>query len=135
MPQKDSCRILLVDDEKDLADIVAEELKMFGFTVAVCYSAQEAYDQIRCHPFDLVISDIWMLGKSGFDLLNWLKMDDRFKHIPLIFMTAFSEISTNFEVKKAVAGILVKPFEMEDLIEMVRGVTGPQSLHLPEIIP
>jgi DNA-binding response OmpR family regulator len=85
-------RILCVDDDRDTASLICEELTDRGFDVTVAYNGRDGLASILKEPPDLVLSDIAMPRMSGFELLERLtSMAPRFESIPFVFLTAFGE--------------------------------------------
>ena len=80
-------RILVVDDEHDLCEILRFNLETAGYEVVVAYSAEEvqAHDVTR---FQLILLDVMMPDISGFELARQLKSSERTAGIPIIFLTA-----------------------------------------------
>ena len=83
----DKKRILVVDDEQDLCDILAFNLEAVGFEVDCAYSAEEGL-QKDLQTCDLLLLDVMMPGMSGFEMARQLKADQRTAGIPVIFLTA-----------------------------------------------
>ena len=80
-------RILVVDDEQDLCEILLYNLKAAGFQAEAAYSGEEAMEKDPSQ-YDLLILDVMMPGMSGFELAERLKVDEQTSHIPIIFLTA-----------------------------------------------
>lgn len=84
-------RILVVDDERDLCDILLFNLRAAGYQAEAAYSAEEALGKLKDGPVpldpDLLLLDVMMQGMSGFELAKQLKEDERTKSIPIIFLT------------------------------------------------
>jgi DNA-binding response OmpR family regulator len=85
-------RILCVEDDRDTASLICEELTDRGFDVAVAYNGRDGLASILKDPPDIVLSDIGMPGMSGFELLERLiSMAPRFESIPFVFLTALGD--------------------------------------------
>jgi DNA-binding response OmpR family regulator len=85
-------KILLVEDSRDTASLICEELVDRGFDVSVAYNGREGLAAIIKDPPDLVLSDVSMPGMSGFELLERLTaMAPRFENIPFMFLTALGD--------------------------------------------
>lgn len=89
---KNPHRILLVDDEEHLAGVVARSLRAEGYEVLTACDGQQALATAARHSFDLVILDVVMPGRDGF----WVCKELRKRHlsgtVPIIFMTARSDV-------------------------------------------
>ncbi len=118
-------RLLIVDDEETLTFSLYQSfiLSKKDYEVATAASGEEALDKMSDSPFDLVITDIFMPGISGLDLLKKVKVD--YPSTEVIVMTAYG----SDEKKEEVAGLgakhyVEKPFEMKSLREMVFNILG-----------
>ena len=80
-------RILVVDDEQDLCDILLYNLRAAGYQAEAAYSAEEAIEK-EPSEYDLLLLDVMMPGMSGFELAQRLKGDEVTAAIPIIFLTA-----------------------------------------------
>lgn len=80
-------RILVVDDEQDLCEILQFNLNAAGYGTDVAFSAEEAIGK-GIEQYDLLLLDVMMPGLSGFELAQRLKTDEKTAHIPIIFITA-----------------------------------------------
>lgn len=84
--------ILCIEDDRDTASLIREELVDRGFEVRVAYNGREGLASILREPPDLVLSDIGMPGMSGFELLERLtSMEPRFERMPFVFLTALGD--------------------------------------------
>src|SRR6202171_6245451 len=85
-------RILCIEDDRDTASLITEELVDRGFEVRVAYNGRDGLAAILKEPPDLVLSDIGMPGMSGFELLERLtSMEPRFQSMPFVFLTALGD--------------------------------------------
>jgi DNA-binding response OmpR family regulator len=85
-------RILCIEDDRDTASLICEELVDRGFEVRVAHNGREGLAAILKDPPDLVLSDVGMPGMSGFELLRTLtSMEPRFESMPFVFLTALSD--------------------------------------------
>src|SRR6202030_1544426 len=85
-------KILCIEDDRDTASLICEELVDRGFEVRAAYNGREGLAAILKDPPDLVLSDIGMPGMSGFELLGTLtSMEPRFESMPFVFLTALSD--------------------------------------------
>jgi signal transduction histidine kinase/AraC-like DNA-binding protein len=114
--------VLIIEDNPDLRNFIAEILSD-EYAVIIAADGIEglkyAYDNIP----DLIVSDVVMPGKDGFSLTNILKNDIKTSHIPIILLTAKSEISQQIEGMKSMADAYVtKPFNVTFLKEIIGSV-------------
>lgn len=107
-------RILVVDDEPVLCDLVEESLSKEKYIVEKAYDVQSAMEMLNEKPFDLVLTDWVMPGKSGMDLLNEIRLS--YPQIGVIIVTAFGTISNAVQaMKKGASYFLPKPFSPEEV--------------------
>lgn len=81
-------RILIVDDEPDICEILRFNLEMEGYDVLTAEGAEEGEEIVNKTPIDLILLDVMMTRKSGFEWARELKANPHTAHIPLIFCTA-----------------------------------------------
>jgi two-component system, NtrC family, response regulator PilR len=108
-------RILIVDDEEVLRDVLEAVLRREGFDVVLASSGEEALNLLDGEEIDLVILDIMLPGISGIDTLRSLRISN--PHLPVIIITAFSSIDGAIEAMKHGAfHYIPKPFKNEEVI-------------------
>ncbi|HYA41772.1 MAG TPA: PAS domain S-box protein [Syntrophobacteraceae bacterium] len=118
-------RILVVDDEPSIVDMVTEMLENQGYDVVSCTSGAEALETFRHQsaekPFDLVLTDMTMPRFTGVDLARELSALN--PEVPVILMTGFSaRIDADSAKEMGICGFLVKPVAMAELATTVRTV-------------
>lgn len=85
-------RVLVVEDNRDLAKLFCDLLEVMGCTAEAAFNARGALESMQRHPPDLVFCDLHLPGsKSGFDLAVELRGDPAFAQIPLIAVTGFAD--------------------------------------------
>ena len=113
-------RILVVDDEPEITDIVETFLTESGYTVGVENEPANAMDAVRKFEPDLILLDIMMPGTDGYAICNQLKTDPDLAHIPVIFLTGKDrndDMGRSFKVGGDM--FIKKPFSCERLLEIV----------------
>jgi DNA-binding response OmpR family regulator len=135
-------RILCVEDDRESASLICEELTDRGFDVAAAHNGRDALAFILKDPPDLVLSDIGMPGMSGFDLLERLtSMAPRFESIPFVFLTAFGDQRSELKGWQLGADdYLSKPVDYDvlaarigaRLARVARNAVWPKQVHLRE---
>jgi DNA-binding response OmpR family regulator len=116
-------RIILVEDERDMADLVAMRLKREFYEVEVAHDGREALDKIRCSPPDLVLLDIMLPGMSGTEVLHAMRDDPRTAAVPVIMLTARTEdADVVVGLHLGADDYVTKPFSMSVLIARVSAV-------------
>jgi len=114
-------KILLVDDETDFVDVVRTRLEAHQYKVIPAYDGEEALEKIKEEKPDLIILDIVLPKLNGFDVCRKLKIDDNYKDIPIIMLTAkFQKSDIEFGKAMGADAYIVKPFEPEVLVEKMR---------------
>lgn len=115
-------RILVVDDEEDLCEILKFNLENEGYEVDTAYSAEEAL-KLNLPAYHLLLLDVMMGEISGFRLANMLKMDRQTAHIPIIFITAKdSENDTIHGFNIGADDYISKPFSIREVMARVKAV-------------
>jgi len=127
----ENVRILLVDDEQDIVDTVKYSLELRGCAVDVAYDGPSALVKARRGCYDVMILDVMLPGKNGYEVSRLLKEDmekGRMDPFGIILLTArrlTNELREDFVSTWSKADACVyKPFEMEDLLEKIAAVAG-----------
>lgn len=121
MDEKDS-RILVVDDEQDLCEILKFNLETEGYQVETAISAEEALEK-DIASYNLLLLDVMMGGMSGFQLAKQLKNSEVTAHIPIIFLTARdTENDTVTGFNLGADDYISKPFSIREVMVRVRAV-------------
>lgn len=131
-------RILVVDDEQDLLEILKFNLETEGYEVSTACSAEEALTLNVCS-FDLLLLDVMMGGMSGFAMAKRLKTDPATAHIPIIFLTARdTENDTVTGFNLGADDYISKPFSIREVLVRVRAVlrrtASPYEQQAPLVI-
>ncbi len=115
-------RILVVDDERDLCEIVQYNLREDGYEVDYALSADDALKRDIAH-YDLLLLDVMMEGMSGFELARMLRSRQDTSHIPIIFITALDgEDDTVRGLNLGADDYMVKPLSLRELRARVKAV-------------
>jgi len=114
--------ILVVDDDKDIVDLVRYNLRKEGFTVLTARNGVDALEQASQRP-DLIILDVMMPEMNGWEVVKKLKAGPRTSTIPVIFLTAkSSEVDEVLGLELGADDYLVKPISIPKLLARVRAV-------------
>ena len=114
-------KILVVDDEKDLCEILQFNLESEGFSIEVAYSGEEALSK-PIESFDLLLLDVMMGGMSGFKLADKIRKELELS-VPIIFLTAReteNDLLTGFNL--GADDYLSKPFSIKELVARIKAV-------------
>lgn len=113
-------RILVVDDEQDLCEILQFNLSRQGYEADVAYSAEEALPKLQATTYDLVLLDVMMDGMSGFEMAEKMKQDASLAAIPIIFCTAKdTENDTLRGFGLGADDYIAKPFRISEVLARV----------------
>jgi len=131
-------RILVVDDEQDLLEILKFNLETEGYEVSTACSAEEALT-LNVGEFDLLLLDVMMGGMSGFAMAKKLKSDTATEHIPIVFLTARdTENDTVTGFNLGADDYISKPFSIREVLVRVRAVlrrtASPAEQQAPQVI-
>ncbi|MCH5686782.1 response regulator [Niabella sp. W65] len=110
-------RILIADDNPGILDVVSIILESEGYEVRSTADPQHVL-QIKDDPPGLILLDIWMGGTDGRNICKQLKADHATRHIPVILMSANSDIKAIAQESGA-DGFIAKPFEIDELISRI----------------
>lgn len=117
MPAK---KILVIDDEKKIVDIVKAYLEKEGYQVAVAYDGKSALDLTKTHSPDLVVLDLMLPEVSGWDVCRELRKNS---NIPIIMLTARDEVPDRIVgLELGADDYVTKPFSPNELVSRVRAV-------------
>ena len=118
--------ILVVDDDTDLVEALAMKLESENFEVAKAYDGIEGLEKVKTERPALIILDVMMPRKDGYQLCDELKNDEEYKSIPIILLTAVADAvsSTNYTHmggKTTLADDFIpKPIDLDKLMEIVK---------------
>ena len=121
MPQK----VLIVDDEKDFLDIIAERMLARGMDVSTATSAEDALNMVEEESFDVVILDFMMPALDGFKALKLMKA--KRPDVQIIVLTGNVPDEKRMEAKALGAlDVIEKPPDLKDLIQKIKKAKKPQ---------
>lgn len=115
-------RILVVEDEADIADFITQGLREEGFSVELAADGHAAVRSLRSADWDLVLLDWWMPGPDGLEVVQRFRVTDR--ETPVLFLTARDRVADRVRGLDAGADdYLCKPFAFAELLARVRALT------------
>jgi len=114
-------KILCIEDDRETAALIAEELIERGFDVGIAYSGQEGLMAVMKATPDLILCDVTMPGMTGFEVLQRLnEMAPRLGHIPVVFLTALADRDNQLKGRRLGADDYVtKPIDFERLLFII----------------
>jgi len=125
-----SKHIIVVDDDKEIREIVTFVLSRHDFEVAVASNGRQLQHLLLQQLPDLVILDIMMPGEDGYQLFRSLRSDQQTRSIPVIIMTAHAEdIYERISVDLGAAEHMTKPFHPFELVERVKALLQTTTQH------
>ncbi|MGH7180230.1 MAG: response regulator [Tepidisphaeraceae bacterium] len=128
-PILDGAHILLADDEPNIRNTISDVLRKYHARVTVCTSGAEAIRHLESEQFDLVLSDIKMPDKTGYDVFATARAKSQ--TLPVILMTGFGYDPSHCIVRASQEGlqaVLFKPFKVEQLLAEVRKALAAQPV-------
>src|SRR6478735_2167298 len=132
----EQANILIVEDEKKIADTLRFGLTELGYQVDVAYDGTLGYRLFNTRAFNLVILDINLPGMNGYDLCKAIRSQNQ--HIPVLMLTSMSALNDKIEGYESGADdYMVKPFEFKELLLKIRALlkrTMNQSLPVGNVL-
>ena len=120
-------KVLLVDDEEDFLEIMAERMKARGIAVTTCTSAEDALGIIEKESFDAIILDFMMPGMDGIDTLQTIKTQK--PELQIILLTGHATVEKGVEAMKLGAmDFIEKPADLEILTEKIKVAKAERML-------
>ena len=122
----DKQHILVVDDDPDLVESITMKLESNNFRVTKAYDGIEAWDKIKEERPDLIILDVMMPRKDGYEMCKEIKKDDQYKDITVVLLTAVGDAVTttaytHMDGKTTPADDFIpKPIDLDKLMEIVK---------------
>lgn len=116
-------RILVVDDENDIRDLLSYNLQKEGFAVETAADGDEALAKARAGQFELVVLDLMLPGISGIDLCKLFRVDPRLAELPVLMLTAKGEeIDRIVGLEVGADDYMTKPFSPRELIARIKAI-------------
>lgn len=114
-------KILIVDDEVDLVETIRFPLELEGFQVLVSYNGEEGLNLARKENPNLILLDLMLPKLDGYKVCRLLKFDERFKHIPILMLTAKTQEKDRIlGMETGADEYITKPFDLDQLVEKVK---------------
>ena len=121
MKKRQIMRLLLVEDEKRMADAVSELLRMENYDVDVFHNGTEGFDAFLSEGYDAAILDVMLPGKTGFEILEAGRKAGI--KTPVLMLTARSDVSDKvYGLDLGAEDYLTKPFQVEELLARIRAL-------------
>ena len=130
-------KILVVDDEKDIVELISYNLEQEGFAVIKAYDGQMAWERVKTAKPDLVVLDLMIPGIHGLEVCKLIRRDAATETLPIIMLTAKSDqVDKILGLELGADDYVTKPFNVRELIARIRAVLrrykGRQQKELSE---
>lgn len=122
--KKENKKIIIIDDDKIFSETMASILKLSNFDVFEEQTAESGFEAIVNVVPDLVLLDINLPDKSGFDVLTAIKESDKFSELPVFLITGDTAVDVDKAFEKGADDCLFKPINSEDAIKRIKKVLG-----------
>lgn len=121
--------ILVVEDEVGIARMIQVLLEARGFVALVSYSGDEALDRLAAQAVDLVLLDLMMPGMDGYEVCRRLKADPRWRHIPVVMLTAKDTMRDKvLGLEIGADDYITKPFNTDELVARIKVLLRVQAM-------
>jgi DNA-binding response OmpR family regulator len=131
----DSIRVLLVDDERDIVDTVKYSLELRGYDVDACYDGETALKRARSGRYALVLLDVMLPGKNGYEVSRLLKEDMIRGDVPAFKIMLITARKLDNEIREEFVSTwskadacLYKPFDLESLLDRMSKLLEPAAV-------
>ncbi len=115
--------MLVVDDDADIRELVAEALEHAGYTVTTADNGIEALEMVARTVPDGIVLDIWMPSLDGFDFMRTLRANEKTRDVPVVAISAAYPERAAHDL--GVQEFLAKPFDVAALVEAVERIVKP----------
>lgn len=118
-----SKRVLLIEDEMNIIEAISFILTRDGWTVHTHQDGETAADRVRDLPPDMVILDVMLPGRSGFDILRDLRADPTTESLPVLMLTARGQAKDrDLAMSLGATRFMTKPFSNAEVLDVVRAL-------------
>lgn len=117
---KDETKILIVDDEKEIVDMLKAHLEANKYQIITAYSGREALEKVKLKP-SLIILDIAMPEMDGLEVLRKIRQEETYKYIPVIMLSGKGESDFIFQAKDCGStDYIIKPCSLTSLVSLIK---------------
>ena len=117
--------VLLIEDEPNIIEAIRFILSRDGWRVDTHSDGKTAFEAVRARNPDLVVLDVMLPNRSGYDILNGLRADPEFKELPVLMLTARGQKKDRELAEKLGASrFMTKPFSNGEVLETIRQLVG-----------
>ena len=119
-------RVLLIEDEPNIIEAISFLLSRDGWTVHTHEDGETAMDKLLGHLPDMVILDVMLPGRSGFDILRDIRSREATAKLPVLMLTARGQAKDReMALRLGADHFMTKPFSNAEVVEHVRAMMGP----------
>lgn len=119
-------RVLVVDDEPLIVDVLERSLTRAGYAVATAKDGKAAIEHVQQHAVDVVITDIVMPNADGLEVIRYVR--NAHPSVGIIAMSGFNEVHLAVAAELGAANVFTKPFKLDAVLEAI-GKLEPRSGH------
>lgn len=114
-------RILVVDDSPTEQNVIRQPLEANGFHVVIASNGDEGINRMENEPFDVLVLDVVMPGKNGFQICRHIRRDGRWNDLPILMVTSKDQEADRFwGMKQGATEYITKPFDSNELVSAVQ---------------
>ncbi len=115
-------RILVIDDDETVADLITDILDSLGFDLTAIYRPREGLERLRQdHHYDLLILDLGMPEIDGVEVVARIRQDLGLGNLPILILSAYPQLRQRVP-REQVSGFLSKPFTVDELVDTVERI-------------
>ncbi|WP_254424047.1 response regulator transcription factor [Thalassospira marina] len=132
----DKPTVLIAEDEETIVESLAFLMEKEGFSVRIATNGQSAIDMIGQDIPDMILLDVMMPGRDGFDVARTIRANDQTKHVPIMMLTARTrEIDRRKGLELGVDDFVTKPFSTRDVVARVKALLARNLSTAPTASP
>jgi len=129
-------KVLVVDDEPDIVDLISGNLHREGFQVIPAYTGEDALELVKSKKPDLIILDLMLPGIQGLDVCKYIRQNPEYSRIPILIVSAKdSEVDRVLGLEMGADDYITKPFSVRELVARIRaalrGIKGRNGRPTP----
>jgi len=125
-------KILVVDDEKDIGELLQYNLEKEGYKISAVFSGEQCLENIKTELPDLILLDLMLPEIDGLDVCKFLKNNPQTSHIPIIMLTAKGEeTDIVLGLELGADDYIIKPFKVRELLARVKAVLRRTKNNIP----